>query len=301
MAEVQVPSQATYWVIPGHVLFLVLPLLGLAWFSYMMARRMTPLLRGAPDPRFNHLPLRFVRILKFWLGQWKQPRYLAAGVLHIVIFAGFLVLSIRSVSLVLLGMSQHFEGLTGALGHFYNLTKDDAATFVLLAVVIAAIRRAVLKPSRYAVPARYGKDHTAEALLILGLIGTLMVSESLCEASSAAFGAAAGQMAEAPAPLSLAWMMKSALLSSSPAALTTVHLGAYLIHELTFFTFLCVLPVGKHFHVVTSFFNVYFSKLDRRGTVKPVRWGVADEQLNQVKSFGVKQFEEFTWKQMLDF
>jgi Fe-S oxidoreductase len=45
---------------------------------------------------------------------------------------------------------------------------------------------------------------------------------------------------------------------------------------------------------------VYFAKLDR-GTVKPVRWGVPDEYLDQVKSFGVKTFEDFTWKHMLDF
>ena len=35
--------------------------------------------------------------------------------------------------------------------------------------------------------------------------------------------------------------------------------------------------------------------------MKPVRWGVPDEHLDQVKSFGVKNFEDFTWKHMLDF
>ena len=77
-----------------------------------------------------------------------------------------------------------------------------------------------------------------------------------------------------------------------------LHLGAYLYPRTTFFVFLCFLPLGKHFHVITSFFNVYFAKLDR-GTVKPVRWGVAN--LDEVKSFGVKRFEDFTWKHMLDF
>ncbi len=38
-----------------------------------------------------------------------------------------------------------------------------------------------------------------------------------------------------------------------------------------------------------------------REILKPVRWGVSDEHLDQVKSFGVKTFEDFTWKQMLDF
>ena len=45
---------------------------------------------------------------------------------------------------------------------------------------------------------------------------------------------------------------------------------------------------------------MYFAKLDR-GTVKPVKWGVADDKIDQVKSFGVKTFEDFTWKHILDF
>ena len=45
---------------------------------------------------------------------------------------------------------------------------------------------------------------------------------------------------------------------------------------------------------------MFFAKLDR-GTLKPVRWGIPDEKLDQVKSFGVKTFEDFTWKHMLDF
>ena len=63
---------------------------------------------------------------------------------------------------------------------------------------------------------------------------------------------------------------------------------------------LCYRPFGIQFHVETSLFNIYFAKLDRE-VLKPVRWGVSDEHLDQVKSFGVKSFEDFTWKHMLDF
>jgi Fe-S oxidoreductase len=83
-------------------------------------------------------------------------------------------------------------------------------------------------------------------------------------------------------------------------ALGKVCFGAYLLHEVTFYFLLCYRPFGIQFHVETSLFNVYFSKLDR-GTLKPVRWGISDEHLDQVKSFGVKTFEDFTWKHMLDF
>jgi Fe-S oxidoreductase len=177
-------------------------------------------------------------------------------------------------------------GLSGGIGDFYNVVKDYAATLVFLSVVIAAIRRGVFRPARYAVPSEYGKDHTAEAIFVLALIAILLVSESLFEASAAAFQTQQGLVA--------------ALLSTPLEWLQNLHLGAYLAHEVTFFAFLCFLPMGKHFHVVTSLFNVYFAKLDR-GTIKPVRWGVSDEHLDQVKSFGVKTFEDFTWKHMLDF
>jgi Fe-S oxidoreductase len=79
-----------------------------------------------------------------------------------------------------------------------------------------------------------------------------------------------------------------------------VYRGAYLVHEVTFFFLLCYRPFGIQFHVETSLFQVYFSKLER-GTLKPVRWGVSDDRLDAVTSFGVKRFEDFTWKHILDF
>lgn len=303
MFSVPSPSQATFWFIPGRILFLTIPLAGVGLFSYIIWRRLVPLLvHSAPDFRLDQTPARLQRVLKFWLGQWKQPRYAGAGALHVIIFAGFLVLAARSISLIALGISERFvmQGSLGPAGRLYDVVKDYTVTLVFIAVLIAAIRRGFFKPARYAVPARYGKDHTAEALLVLGLIAILMLSESLFEGTQAALPGQPGQAATATLPLTLAWLFKNALLSVRLPALGNLNLGAYLVHELTFFTFLCFLPLGKHFHVITSLFNVYFSKLDR-GTLKPVRWGVPDEQLDQVESFGVKEFGDFTWKHMLDF
>ena len=292
------PERATYWLIPGRVLFSIITLLGIAGFSYLLAMRLSPLLQGAPDPRLDRPAERLSRSVKYWLAQWKHPRFMLAGILHIVIFLGFLVLSFRSLSLVIMGIFGQvvIPGFLQGVADLYSNVKDYAATLVFLAAIVAAARRAIFKPARYAVPEKYGRDHTPEAILVLGLIALLLISESAFEASGTLLPF--GQAPEALAPLTLAWIFRSALLSSSRAVLVNLHLSAYLIHELTFFAFLCFLPLGKHFHVVTSFFNIYFAKLDR-GTIKPVRWGVAN--LDEVKSFGVKTFEDFTWKHMLDF
>src|ERR1019366_816480 len=223
---IQSPAQVTYWLISGRDLFLLLNLLGLACFLYIAARRILPLTRGERDWRFDRPVVRAGRVLQFWLGQWKHPRYRTAGTMHILFFAGFLILATQAFSLLILGVSPNFvlPGSSGDVGH--------PAAFL--------------------------------------------------------------------AVLSLPWMLKSVLGSTSLPTLQTLHLSAYFVDVLTFYFLLCYRPFGIQFHVETSLFNVYFAKLDR-GTVKPVRWGVSDEHLDQVKSFGVKTFEDFTWKHMLDF
>ncbi|MEA2061787.1 MAG: (Fe-S)-binding protein [Thermodesulfobacteriota bacterium] len=287
---------------PAWIFSLLIPVAGIGFFAYIMARRIAPLVRAAPDARFSRIPERLKNLFVLWLGQYRQPRYRTAGILHIIIFFGFLVLSLRSVSLVILGLSDNFvlPGLGGSLGHVYNFFKDYAATAVFIACVIAAVRRGIIKPERYKVPAKYGHDHTAEAVFVLGLIGTLMISESLFEASNAAAELQNTGHSEFLAPLSLGWIFRAMIMDVSQSTLQGIHIAMYYVHDLTFFFFLCFLPMGKHFHVITSIFNVFFMRIDK-GNIKPVKYGVSDEALDDLESFGVKTLEDFTWKHMLDF
>jgi Fe-S oxidoreductase len=293
------PATATLAGVPAWLLFVLIPLLGLGCFAWIMARRFAPLRRGAPDPRFGQVPERLLLVLKIWLAQCRQPRYMLAGVLHIVVFFGFLILAARSTQMVVLGFVPGFQLplLGGALGAVYNVVKDVASSAVFVAVAVLAVRRAFFKPARYAVPPKLGKDHTPEALFVLGLIATLMLSEGLFEG---ALLAAQGADAHPATPLTLTWAFQHALAGAAVPTLDSVNLAAYVVHDLTFFFFLCFLPFGKHFHVITSLFNVFFMRL-RPGHVKPVVHGISDAQLDGLKTFGVKKFEDFTWKHMLDF
>ena len=102
------PAQATYWVVRGECCSRSFR----SWASRASPISWQNAWRRCCEAR--RIPVltsfdRLARKLKFWLAQWKQPRYLLAGVLHIIIFAGFLVLSVRSVSLVVLGVSRAFR------------------------------------------------------------------------------------------------------------------------------------------------------------------------------------------------
>ena len=284
----QPPAHAMYWFMPGSVLFILIHLLGLACFAYIVAKRVAPLVRGESDIRFDRPWLRSQKVLQFWIGQWKHPRYRFPGIIHILIFSGFVILATRAFALLIFGASGSTAS-PGSVGHLYDVVADYAGTVVFFCMVIAAVRRLVFRPARYEVPAKFGKGRSSDAIFLLGLIAVLMASESLFEASQVAFQAHQGLAPEFLPTLSLAWMFNIALASASVETIRILYLGAYLVDVLTFYFLLCYRPFGIQFHVETSLFNIYFAKLDR-GTVKPVRWGVSDDQLDQVKSFGVKKF-----------
>ena len=302
MQGIQAISNPMTWLESGRTFFLFIHLLGIACFAYIVAMRMVPLVRAERDLRFDRPLARLGNVLKFWFGQWKHPRYRTAGTLHILIFTGFILLAMRAFSVLIVGVSKDFvmPGFSGRAGHVYDIVTDYAATVVLLCMLFAIVRRLVFKPARYEVPAKYGKAHTADAIFLLALIAVLMLADSFFAAARAAGQAQQGLPVDALAVWSLPWIFKIALASAAVPTLGIFYFGAYLVHEVTFYFLLCYRPFGIQFHVETSLFNVYFSKLDR-GTLKPVRWGVSDEHLDQVKSFGVKTFEDFTWKHMLDF
>jgi Fe-S oxidoreductase len=291
-------AQVSSWVLPSQVVFVLIQVVGIAGFAYIIARRLKPMLVAERDPRFDRPLQRLEKVLKFWFGQWKHPRFPAAGILHILIFSGFIILALRSFTLLVIGMPSALlpANEAGSLSQWYGWITDYAATVVFICMIVAAVRRMVFKPARYAVPPRYGKGHPADAIFLLALIAVLMFADSLFAASEPAATAPGNTLAI----FSLAWMLNIAIGSASFSPLWGIHTGASLLHAASFYFLLDYRPFGIQFHVETSLFNVYFAKLDR-GSIKPVKWGVADDQIDQVKSFGVKTFDDFTWKHMLDF
>src|SRR5690242_21685164 len=122
----------------GRELILLLHLIGLACFGWIVMRRLQPLLAARPDPRFDRPLARLRLVLQYWLGQWRHPRYAFAGVLHLILFAGFLLLAGRAVSLLSLGVTGGF-GPPG--GGWLEIVRDYAATAVFGCMAVAIVRR----------------------------------------------------------------------------------------------------------------------------------------------------------------
>src|SRR5512132_156155 len=119
-----IPTERVILGLPGRVVFGLLVLGSIAFFVYSMSRRVRVLLAGRPDDRFTRIWERVVKTLEYAFVQRRMFRDFYAGFFHILIFGGFVVLTVRTIELVVTGLIPGFELLPGAAGHAYTFVKD---------------------------------------------------------------------------------------------------------------------------------------------------------------------------------
>ena len=273
--------------IPGYVFTWIIALAALTVFAFIIRSRIDLLLASQKDPRFSNWKDRFLGLIDYGFIQKRQPRYLWAGIIHIMIFWGFVVLGLRSLDLVTegLGIPMFRPFMHSPFGIFYNAIKDVFELMVLVACIWAILRRAIVKPKRYE------GSHTLEAYLVLGLISFLMLTDMFFEGSGILLtGTQHGWLPAAR----LATLF---LPDNNPEALSVILCTTFWLHILAFFLFLNLLPLFKHFHIITALPNVFFRKLNK-GEIKPAKYGVDD--IFELESLGVEKIEDFTWKHILD-
>lgn len=220
----------------------------------------------------------------------KLLRQKSAGLLHFIIFWGFLVLSLGTLDWFIYGLTGtiRFSHLFPfPIASAYLLSQDLFNGLVLIAVLYAYWRRIVIKPARMA-------DNSAssrrDAYLILGLIAGLVVSSLLTHAILIQNGDEADFILSQP----LASLFGSLIWGEA-----TVSQGTYWFwwwaHLAIILVFLNYLPYSKHFHVMAAFPNVLLSKVEPRG-----RLSTPNLEDETVTSFGAEKIEDLKWKSILD-
>ena len=277
---------------------------GVGAFGFTMFGRMKALLALKPDAsRFNRIPERLGALLKFGLGQKRMvdPEEFTPGLMHVLIFAAFLIVQLRTVMMFVMGFSQTAISVLGNLNHpfwvehgalssaysAYLVLKDVAAGLAVIGVAYFMFLRLVVKPDRL--------TRSKEAMLILGFIGGLMVTEFV-------FGAM--HLREQ----GLSWSRAEPVTSAVALALQGVPNEAlHWMGVVSFWTHLCIvlaflnfLPQGKHFHVIVGLPNVFLKPLPP-DPAHPISSSAKLSTPNLEKEeFGMKSFKDLTWKQGLD-
>jgi len=291
------------------LLMSVLLIVALAVFGRTMWGKLQLLRALEPADRANHIKERLGAMLVLAVGQKRlvgRARERGSGIMHAFIFWGFCVLLIRSITLYGEGYHMGFHlpllGDDYLLGYLYIFIKDIMEGIVLLMVLYAIFRRAVLKPERM--------HNTLEAYLVLAMIGVLMVSDLLYDGarynliqlhgnpdnlhffSNPQYGA---EFVWTPVSVGAASLVSGLSVDAGTTLMTLM----FWTHIITQLVFLNILPTGKHFHVITALPNVFLKSLGYPH--EKTKWlDLEDEAAWEDESLGINHIHQLDWKQGLD-
>ncbi len=267
--------------------FALVLLAALLFFAWNVQRLITYLRLGKREDRFDQLGKRLGNALKIAFGQSKLLREPFAGILHFLIFWGFVILLALVIESIGEGLFPGFSfSFLGPLYPPLVFLEDLVGLFVVLSVLVSLIRRLFVPPKRLQVAGHAKWD----AILILGMILLVMVTM---------YGQNAARMTLGYGHANEARFLSSAVsdlfAGMSPDGVSTWYHLFFWGHMITVLAFLNYLPYSKHLHVLTSVPNVFFSDLGPKGALTPIN--LADETLTR---YGAADVEDLTWKQLLD-
>lgn len=276
-------------LIANWVLFIAVVLYAVGLFVYLLKTRYEFVKLGKKE-EFNENVM--MRLEKIWVNVFGQSKLLKdkkSGFIHVLFFYGFLLVQLGAIDFIWKGLAPGSHLPLGQLYQVFTLFEEIVAAVILVAVFGAFYRRYIEKLVRLKRGWKNG--------LVLIFIGGLMVSTLIGNAMGIIWHNH-GFTGSEPIASGIA-----AIFSFLPAEAATV--GFYVmwwVHLLILLTFLVYVPQSKHFHLISGPVNVYFHRLDRAGTLRPINFDAMEEAEDEeeMPSFGVGKITDFTQKQLID-
>jgi Fe-S oxidoreductase len=273
----------------------LLMLAGFAGFGWLAWRKLAIVAALQPEVRWDHPAARLKAVLvNGFLQQRMIARDWKPGLMHAVIFLGFMALLVRKLQLIAIGYHEPFvyPGLAGGL--FAGL-KDIVELAVLGALAYAFWRRYVLRPQRL--------EKNREALLVLVLITVIMVTDLLYDGFRFALFSAADAGIAHERDFAIAGSALASTFAGWPQG--TLQAGyqlSYWVQLATVFGFLVLLPTGEHFHIVTALPALFFRRGGPTNVVPAVdleKMMSDDADAGELR-VGVHTARDLSWKDGLD-
>lgn len=270
-------------------IFFIVVLLAATGIFIVSARKILNLINlGKPINRFNDVKTRIKNVFVIAIAQKKLFRDPVAGIVHALIFWGFILFISAVVETFIQGFLPSFNfSFLGYIFSLMTITQDLFGLLVIVSVLISLYRRFVLKVKRLDVE-KHGKFDAAFILIMILFVVISMFGQN------ASHYVMAGKLDYEVRPI-ISYLAGIMYQGDKNAASLGFEIFWWL-HVFLILGFLNYLPYSKHLHVLTSIPNVYFSKTgDEKNILQPINF--EDEN---AEYFGADDVQKFSWKQLLD-
>nr|WP_302104962.1 (Fe-S)-binding protein [Polycladomyces sp. WAk] len=269
----QIVNLVAFLAVAGYAVYL---------FGRVVYSRYTYVKLGKPVDWQADLSTRLNEVWVNVFGQKKLLKDKKSGIMHVVMFYGFIVIQFGAIDLFIKGLAPGYHLPVPAYPVF-TLIQEITVFAVLLATGYAFYRRFIEKLPRL--------KRGWKAGLVIWFLSGLMLSILF----SAAF-----EHVWRPDHLP-AWSTPISSLIAAPFGSLSPQAGEVLfyvfwwIHALILFSFLVYVPQSKHFHLLVAPINVFLKRQDPPAKLKPI-----DFEDESAESYGVGKIEDFNQKQLID-
>ncbi len=300
-------------LIVPQILFIVLAFFSIWLFSKNIKRIRRNILLGHDEDYSDHPSQRWKNVFLLAFGQKKMFRNPLVAVMHFCIYAGFIIVNIEVLEIILDGGLGSHRLFSKALGGFYTFLIDGfeiLAVLVLAACVIFLIRRNVLKIKRFISHDLDGWPRSdANYILITEII--LMTLFLTMNTSDRALQLRGYEHYTDVGSFLFSGRFAPYFQNTSSATLTGVERTCWWLHITGILAFLNYLPYSKHLHILFAFPNAYYTRLLPKGEIKNMP-AVQNEVLYAMQpelaptdvaapsKFGAKDVFDLSWRNLLD-
>lgn len=271
---------------------------------------------GKDEDLTDNSGLRWKNMVLLALGQKKMFKKPIPALLHLVVYAGFIIINIEILEIFLDGVTGQHRMFVPFLGGLYALLIgffEILAVLVLLGCVVFLIRRNILKVRRLNQAELNGwPRNDANLILITEVI--LMSLFLIMNTADQALQSHAVEHYTQTEPFWITSHFTGLFAGMSDNTLIGIERTGWWLHIIGIFLFLNYLPYSKHMHILLAFPNAYYMRLKPQGEVKnmkeiqnevlymmqPELAPPADGAAPAHQRFGAKDVADLSWKNLLD-
>lgn len=247
------------WPSLSNIIFALILTAGLGYFTYNMRCLIAAIKKGRPVGPLDNKKQRWRNVLYIALGQSKLVKRPVSGIMHVLVYLGFIIINIEVLEIVidgLLGTHRVFQFIGPIYGVLIG-TFEILAILVFVAVGVFWLRRNVLRIQRFLSPEMKGWPKT-DANLILYFEMVLMGLFLMMNATDLSFQ----QMNQGNW---ISGMIYPLVQNWSPEQFHLVERICWWAHIIGILGFLNYLYFSKHLHILLAFPNVYYGRVTPAG------------------------------------
>lgn len=296
----------------SNLLFLLI-LAGAIWFFTKNVRKIIRNINLGQDiDRNDNPPARWSLMTRVALGQTKMMFRPIPGILHIIVYAGFIIVNIEVLEILIDGLTGTHRVLSfmGGLYDFLIASFEILALLVIVACAIFLIRRNVIKLRRFWAREITSWPRTDANLILITEIALMTAFLTMNATDSLLQSRGFGHYSEAGS-FPVSGILKPIFAGFGDNSLFMIERATWWFHILGILAFLNYIPYSKHFHIFLSFPNVYYSKLRPKGEFSnlpsvtnevKLMMGLPDAVQSEAPptKFGARDVRDLSWKQLMD-